>query len=80
MSHYYQTAEKGNLTKHGFDYIDAEGLADLQAQVDVAGIAPTINTGDVVAYEMGNMVAVIVKASVFTEAAQKASAAGVAFK
>lgn len=80
MSHYYQTAEKGNLTKHGFDYIDAEGLADLQAQVDEAGIAPTINTGDVVAYEMGDMIAVIVKASVFTEAAQKASAAGVAFK
>ena len=47
MSHYYQTAEKGGLSKVGFDYIDAEGLADLQAQVGVAGIAPTINTGDV---------------------------------
>lgn len=79
MTHYYQTAEAGKFTVEGFDDITITDVADILEQAKEAGVLPTVETADVTVFEMDGMVAAIVRAELFTVAAQKARAAGVEF-
>lgn len=79
MTNYYQTSESGKFTAEGFYDITSADVADLMEQAKAAGLLPTIQTEDVIVFESGGMISAIVRADVFTVAAQKASAAGVKF-
>lgn len=79
MAHYFQTAEAGQHCKVGFEYIEQADVIDLLQQAADAGLLPIVEK-DVTIVTCGNDVAVIVKAESFMQAAQKARAAGVAFR